>query len=245
MRSIHLLHGAVGVLALGCAGSVNDLQDPSTKFHSASGYATLQHVSGDMLGMRADPITGQPSPAGVPYTERVIELGADTEFWPGEPTMLGTDVGMLTGLHLGYVKVGEIDGMSQPSPFLPITMGLTIGTALSVLRRPGLLVAVHSSLDLGLAPERLGDTAESPLVIYAGARAYYETPKLRTRLQYDFMPFWVGESRLEHRLTGLVSTHSTTGWAYGIRVGLEVGQKRLREGGLDDLALTIGVEVHP
>jgi hypothetical protein len=235
---------AFAVLGLGCAGSVNDLQDPSTKFHAIAGYATLQHVSGDMEGMRADPITGEPSPAGVPYTERVIELGADGEFWPGEPTMLGTAVGMLFGIHLGYVTPIDIDGMSQPTPFLPLTMGFTIGTGLSVIRRPGLLVAVHSSLQLDYTAERLGDTAEAPLVIYAGVRGYYEMTHVRTRLEYDFMPFWVGESRLEHRVSALVSTRST-GWTFGVRAGLSVGQKRLDAGGLNDVAATIGVEMAP
>lgn len=236
---------ALATLGGGCAGSVNDLQDPSTRFHAMSGYATLQHVSGHLEGMRADPITGEPAPAGVPYTERVIEVGAEGEFWPGEPTMLGTDVGMLAGIHLGYVTPGDIDGMSQPTPFLPLGMGLTLGTSLGVLRRPGLLVAVHSSMRLDYAPERLGDTAESPLVIYAGVRGYFEMTRVRTRLQYDFMPFWIGESRLEHRLTALVSSHSTTSWAYGIRAGVSIGQKRLDEGGLNDVAVTLGVEVHP
>jgi hypothetical protein len=233
---------ALGGLA-GCSGMKNDLQDPSSKFRAFSGHGSMQQIHGDLQGMRPDPITGMPAPAGVPYTERVFDFGLAAEMWPSEPTMLGTDVGMMFGVHMGYVSAGEVDGMAVQGAFLPLTMGLSMGTGLAVLRRPGLLIALHSSLKLEMGPDRLGKTGESWLAIYGGVRGYYDTGRLRTRVQYDFLPFWAGESRLEHRLTGLVSTHREGDFGYGIRAGLEIGQKRLPEGGLDDVSFTLGVEV--
>ncbi|MBA3465007.1 MAG: hypothetical protein H0T46_34045 [Deltaproteobacteria bacterium] len=232
------------VVATGCAGAHNDLRDPASKFSSVGANATVQHISGDLLGMRPDPITGMDSPAGVPYTQRVYDLGIEAEFWPEEPTMLGTAVGLLGGFHFGYLGGGEIDGMPASSGFLPGLVGTSFGTALQLLRRPGLLLALHSSLrlELGLA-ERFGDTAEAFLIVYGGVKAHYDLGPARTRLQYDFIPFWAGESRLEHRLTGLVSTRPSGGWGYGVRAALAVGQKRLKEGGLNDVAVTIGLEV--
>ncbi len=229
-----------------CAGSKNDLGDPKKAFHALSVYGTAQHISGDLLGMRADPISGMQAPAGVPYTERGYDLGSRFEFFPGETSVLGASLGMTAAVNLGYVAPQSIDGMATPDSFLPIRMGMTTGTALAVVRRPGLMLALHTGIKLGIEPERLGDTAEAALVVSAGGRAYFDAGRLRTHLGYDFVPFWGGESRLEHRVSGLFSTKpKEDGWAYGVRAAVALGQKRLEEGGLNDVSFTLGLELTP
>lgn len=244
------MRGRPGVLAIvavhGCAAGHNDLEDPGTKFQAISVYGSAQHVSGDLAGTRSDPQTGVPAPAGVPYTERLVDVGGELEMYLPESTMLGTSLGVLFGARVGYVASSEIDpaaGMPTPEAFLPLSMGLTAGTGLILLRRPGLLVALHSSLRLSFEPERLGDTGEAPIVVYAGVRAHHGTGAVRTRVGYDFMPFWGGETRLEHRFTGLISTSPAHGWGVGLRAMLGFGQNRTREGGLNDTAFTLGLEV--
>ena len=188
-----------------------------------------------------------PAPAGVPYTERKFDVGAEYEGIPNSGSVLGNGMGMLLGVHFGYVSAREIDpasGMATPEEFLPIGIENSTGTALPIVRRSGLLVALHTGLKLGLEPERLGDTAESLLVVvHAGARAYLDRGPARVRVIYDFLPFWSGESRLEHRVSGLLSTRPRDGWGYGVRAAFSYGQNRTREGGLNDQTLTIGLEV--
>lgn len=226
-----------------CAGAKNDLRDPKQAFSALSVYGTAQHVSGDLEGTRADPISGMPAPAGVPYTERVYDLGTKLEFFPEETSVLGTGLGMTVAANFGYVTRVSVQDMPVPGDFLPIRMGMTAGTGLAVLRRPGLMLGLHTSIKLGIEPERLGDTAEAALVVSAGGRAYIDAGRLRTHLAYDFIPFWGGESRLEHRLSGLFSTRPDDGWAYGVRAAVAVGQKRLDAGGLNDVSVTLGLEV--
>jgi hypothetical protein len=236
-------HLLLVVALVGCAESKNDLADPTKPFHAVTLYGTGEQITGHLEGTRANPVSGQPEPAGVPYKERIYDAGGTFEFWPNEPTTLGTNVGMLASLHVGYLGGGSVDGMTADAGFLPLSMGVGWGTVLQLVRREGLLLAVHSSLNLDYNAERIGHTGDSWLVVYGGLRGYYETGPLRTRVQYDFMPFWTGESRLEHRITGLVSKRPNDGRAIGVRLGVEVGQKRLAAGGLNDVAFTIGVEV--
>jgi hypothetical protein len=249
MRTLdrHAVRALVGawVVVGGCAGSANDLQDPSKAYHSISAYGSMQQVSGNLAGERADPITGMPSPAAVPYTERMIDVGTEFVMYPNdEHTALGTSIGMIFGAHIGYATSGEKEtasGTMAVDRFLPLSMGITAGTGLTLVRRSGLLVALHSSMKLG-SESRLGDT-ESPFVVYAGVRGDYEHGRVRTHLGYDFLPFWAGLSRLEHRLTGLVSTRPGEETGYGLRAAFAIGQTRLTEGGLNDMSFTIGLEV--
>jgi hypothetical protein len=236
---------AVSIASGACAGSKNELADPASSFHAISAYGSAQHVSGHLAGTRADPITGMQAPAGVPYTERVYDLGGQFDLFPAEEkSVLGAGLGLLIGANFGYVSRISIGGdMPVPEEYLPIRMGVSAGTGIALVRRPGLMLALHTMIKMGLEPERLGDTAEAPVVLSAGGRAYVDTGPLRTRVTYDFIPFWGGESRLEHRLTGLFSTRPDDGFAYGVRAALAVGQKRLDEGGLNDVSLTIGLEV--
>jgi hypothetical protein len=231
------------VALVGCAESKNDLADPSKPFHAVTIYGTGEQITGNLEGTRSNPVTGQPEAAGVPYKERVYDAGATFEFWPNESTTLGTRYGMLASLHFGYLGGGSVDGMVADAGFLPVSMGTGWGTVLQLVRREGLLLAAHSSLDLSMNADRIGHTGDSWLVVYAGLRGYYETGPLRTRVQYDFMPFWTGESRLEHRITGLISSRPRDGHAFGVRLGVEIGQKRLAAGGLNDMAFTVGLEV--
>lgn len=250
MRTLdrHVIRALVGASLVlgGCAGSVNDLKDPSKPFHSISGSVSMLRVSGNMKGMRADPITGADSPAGVSYTEHLVDVGTEFVMYPDdEKTMLGTNIGMIFGGHIGYSTSGEQETPSGPpmnlEQFLPVSMGITAGTALPVVRRSGLLVAVHTSMKLGME-SRVGET-ESPLVVFAGVRGDFELGGLRTRLGYDFMPFWAGINRLEHRMSGVVFTRPGEGTGFGVRASLALGQRRLVEGGLNDMTFTIGLEV--
>lgn len=235
---------AASIVSGACAGSKNDLSDPARSFHALSVYGTAQHVSGDLAGTRSDPITGMQAPAGVPYTERAYDFGTQFDFFPKEEkTVMGAGLGLLIGMNFGYVTPVSIDDMPVPGNFLPIRMGISTGTGIALLRRPGMLLALHTTLKLGIEPERLGDTAEAPIVLSVGGRAYMDLGPLRTRFGYDFVPFWGGESRLEHRVTGLFSTRSVDGWAYGVRAALAAGQNRLEAGGLNDVSFTIGLEL--
>lgn len=238
MRRLLLL-----VVLVGCASSKNDLADPTTPFHAITVYGTGEQITGNLEGTRANPVTHDPEPAGVPYKERIYDAGVTAEIWPDESTTLGTKYGMIATLHFGYLAGGTVDGMTADAGFMPVNMGAGWGTVLQLVRRTGFLLAVHSSLDLSYNAERIGHTGDSWLIAYAGLRSYLETGPLRTRVQYDFMPFWSGESRLEHRVTALISSRPHDGRAFGVRIGVEVGQKRLAAGGLNDTAFTVGVEV--
>ena len=247
MRTLLVLL-SIAATAAGCGGATNDLADPARAYRSIAGYGTLQNVHGDLLGTRPDPVSGQPAPAGVPYTEQLIELGGELEFIPDdEKSMLGTNLGMFFADRIGWLRSAEIEpasGMTTQDQSVPLSMSLTAGSLIPVLRRPGVLLALHSAIDFQpIMPDRLGGTGESMVVVYGGARGMFDAGPLRVRLVYDFMPFWSGENRLEHRLTGLLAKRPRGGTSYGLRAAFEVGQKRDAAGGLNDAALTLGLEV--
>jgi hypothetical protein len=245
-RLMQTLGAVIVVLALApSARAWDETPPPETGWELWSLRAGTGFVFGAWPALRGD------EPVWVPYQETNLFFEAEVEAYdlggPGHVSLLGGMFGMRGWMRIGGVVDRPIErpaGIAVNVPELQwwFDMGFGGGPILRIFRDTGFILAVHVSVDAHvLRPAVLSMGA---FIAYGGVRMVWQPGDVRIQLGYDFAPFWVGESRLEHRASGAVGFKLPgTSVGLGVRATFVAGQSRTPDGGLDDFGLRLAAEV--
>jgi hypothetical protein len=248
------------LVALALVLGTSSLAAPARAWEGASAptnpweFTSIRAYYGYSMGLRAGTRALDGALVGVPYSEQAGWLEFELERYDGRrpgaqdfPDFLGVALGLRIVARAGllgafdYPEPEGIETSDRPVGWLgPVRASFGGGTLAQLVRTEDFVLAAHFSTDVILG--RATWITDPTLAFYPGLRLVWQPDPVRLQLAYDFLPFWLGDDRIEHRASSAIAFHAGP-VGIGLRFQFSIGQERRAEGGYDDMLFAGALEL--